>query len=170
MTLPQFSVTIRNEYRDCCLTDSYQDAGCGINVSGFDPKTLTTINGSQNQTCHKHGRPGRLCDRLIFGRLNKVDRDFVCAAELKGGTNLDASVAIKQIQSGLNLAHSVLANQSTVTWYPLLVYSGSSKGHGLNLLRSRKVSFRGEKQLVDRINCGSNLHRYLSRPHRQQSS
>ena len=168
MKPPQFVETIRNQYRDCCLTDSYEDEGCRINIAGFSPSALTTIHGTQNQNCPNHRRPGRLCDRLIFGRLDSLNRDFVCAAELKGGNNLDASVAINQIQSGLNLAHSVLDNQSTVTWYPLLVYSGSSKGHGLNLLRSRRVSFRGKKQLVDRINCGSNLLGYLSQANRRQ--
>ena len=170
MTLPQFSVTIRNEYRDCCLTDSYEDAGCRIDISGFNPRALTTIHGTQNQNCPKHRQPGRLCDRLIFGRVDSWGRDFVCAAELKGGNNLDAPVAIEQIQSGLSLAQVLLNSPSTVIWYPLLFYSGSLKGHGLNLLRNRRVSFRGRKRLVDKVNCGSNLHRYLSRPHRQQSS
>ena len=149
MTLPQFAVTIRNEYRDCCLTDSYEDAGCRIDTNGFNRSALTTINGSQNQGCPKHQKSGQMCDRLIFGRLDNLSKDFVCAAELKGGKNVDASVAIKQIQNGLDLARTVLGNQATVVWYPLLFYSGSLKGYGLKLLKTRRVSFPGGKRIVD---------------------
>ena len=161
MTSPKFAETIRSRYHDCCLTDSYEDEGCRIDISGFTPGSLTTIHGSKHQHClkHKHRSPRRLCDRLIFGRL--ASRDFVCAAELKGGKNLDASVAREQIQSGLILAHGALGNRSKVGWYPLLFYRGRLRGHGLQLLRTRTVSFGREKRLVDRVDCGSSLRSYL---------
>ena len=155
MTFPKFAEAVYKQYRDCCLTDSYEDEGCQIDVSGFNPGSLTTIHGTKHQSCSKHQRPGRLCDRLIFGRL--ASRDFVCAAELKGGKTLDASVAIGQIQSGLALAHNVLGSRPTVEWYPLLFYGGRSRGHGLKLLRTKPVSFGGKKKLVDRVDCGSSL-------------
>ena len=161
MTSPKFAETVNNQYHGCCLTCCYEDQGCRIDISGFNPGDLTAIHGTKHQHCLKHRRPGRLCDRLIFGRLDSLNRDFVCAAELKGGKNLDASVAISQIQSGLTLAHGMLDGPSSVDWYPLLFYSGGARGHGLNLLRSRKVSFRGKKKLVDRVDCGSSLLRYL---------
>ena len=162
MTSPRFAEVVYNQYRDCCLTDSYEDEGCKIDVSGFNPGSLTTIHGTKHQDCSKHQRPGRLCDRLIFGRVDNLNRDFVCAAELKGGRNLDASVAIEQIQNGLTLAHGMLGNRSTVDWYPLLFYGGRLRGHGLDLLRSRKVSFGGKKRLVDRVDCGASLLRCLT--------
>ena len=168
MTSPKFAETVHNQYHDCCLTDCYEDAGCRIDIGGFNPGSLTTIHGTKHQHClkHKHQTPGRLCDRLIFGRLDNLTRDFVCAAELKGGKNLDASVAIGQIQGGLTLAHGMLGNRSTVDWYPLLFYGGRLRGHGLDLLRTRRVSFRGKKKSVDQVECGSSLLRYLSRSQR----
>ena len=152
---------IRREYGGCCLTDSYRDQGCGIDVSGFNPHALVTIHGTQFQRCPKHGSSSRLCDRLIFGRLVRSNRPFVCAAELKGGKNLDASVAIKQIQGGLDLAGRVLSNRSKIDWYPLLFYSGGPQKRELGVLRTRKVRFRGEQRIVDRVDCGSSLIRYL---------
>ena len=166
MTSPPFAAEIYNQYRDCCMTDSYEDEGCEIDVSGFNPGSLTTIHGTKHQSCSRHRRPGRLCDRLIFGRVDELKRDFVCAAELKGGRNLDASVAIGQIQNGLTLAHEMLANPSTVYWYPLLFYGGSLRGRGLDLLRTRRVTFGGKKKLVDRVDCGYSLLRCLSVPQR----
>ena len=151
MTSPRFAETVHNQYHDCCLTDCYEDEGCRIDIGGFNPGSLTTIHGTKHQDCLKHRRPGRLCDRLIFGRLDNLNRDLVCAAELKGGKNPDASVAINQIQGGLTLAQGMLDGRSTVDWYPLLFCQGRSRGHGLKLLRSRKVSFRGKRKLVDRV-------------------
>ena len=85
MTSPRFAETVYNQYHDCCLADSYEDEGCRIDIGGFNSGVLTTIDGTRHQHCPKHRQPGRLCDRLIFGRLNNLNRDFVCAAELKGG-------------------------------------------------------------------------------------
>ena len=168
MTSPKFAETIDNQYHGCCLTNCYEDEGCRIDIGGFNLGALTTIHGTKHQHCPKHKQrgPGRLCDRLIFGRLDNLNRDFVCAAELKGGKNLDASVAIRQIQGGLDLAHGILDGRSTVDWYPLLFYSGGARGPGLKLLRSKKVSFGGKKKLVDRVDCGSILLKHLSRPQR----
>ena len=164
MTSPKFAETVYNQHHGCCLTDCYEDEGCRIDIGGFNPGDLTTIHGTKYQYClkHKHQSLGRLCDRLIFGRLDNLNRDFVCAAELKGGKKVDASVAIRQIQGGLNLAHGMLHGLSPVDWYPLLFCSGGSRGLGLKLLRSRKVSFRGKKKLVDKVDCGSRLLRCLS--------
>ena len=162
MTSPKFAETVHNQYHDCCLTDCYEDEGCKIDIGGFNSGSLTTIHGTKHQDCLKHRSPGRLCDRLIFGRLDNLNRDFLCAAELKGGKNLDASVAIRQIQSGLALADVMLDGRSTVDWYPLLFYQGKSRGHALKLLRSKKVFFRGKKKSVDRVDCGSSLLRHLS--------
>ena len=159
MTSPKFAETVHTQYHDCCLTNCYENEGCRIDIGGFNSGSLITIHGTKYQHCLKHQKPGRLCDRLIFGRL--ASRDFVCAAELKGGKNLHASVAIDQIQNGLTLAHGMLSNQSTVDWYPLLFYRGGLRGHGLRLLGSRKVSFGGKKKLVERVDCGSSLLRCL---------
>ena len=164
MTSPKFAETVHNQYHDCCLADSYEDDGCKIDIGGFNSGVLITIDGTKHQHCLKHRSSGRLCDRLIFGRL--ASRDFVCAAELKGGKNLDASVGIKQIQSGLTLAHRMLGNGTTVDWYPLLFYGGSLRGQGLKLLRSRKVSFGGMRKSVQQVKCGSSLLKHLSRSRR----
>ena len=160
MAYSQLAESIRNTYGDCCLTDSYVEPNCRIDTSGFDEPNLATIHGDQNQGCPNHRVANRLCDRLIFGRLTT---DFVCAAELKGGRNPEVPKAIAQIQGGLNLASSILRNQTVERWYPLLFSRGKMKGNDLRTLQTRTVSFGGKKRLVDRIDCGSNLLAYLNR-------
>ena len=100
---------LRDEYSECCLTNDYQENHCRIALTGLDPSTLVTIDGDQNQQCSKHRQPGRLCDRLIFGYLGK---EFICAAEIKGGKNPEVPKAVHQIQGGLDLAREMLSNRT----------------------------------------------------------
>ena len=100
MAFSRLAESIRDTYGDCCLTESYAEPNCRIDTSGLEGPQLAAIHGDLNQRCPNHRVATRLCDRLIFGRLNE---DFVCAAELKGGRNSEVPKAIAQIQGGLNL-------------------------------------------------------------------
>ena len=160
MAYSQMAESIRDTYGDCCLTNSYSEPNCRIDVSGLESAELATVHGDQNQNCPEHKRPNRLCDRLIFGQLND---DFICAAELKGGRNGEIPKAIRQIQGGLNLARSILGNRNIERWYPLLFFRGKLRGNDLRTIQTRTVSYGGKKKLVDRIDCGSNLLAYLTR-------
>ena len=162
MVYSQLAESIRSTYAACCLTDSYSETNCRIDVSGLDRSELATVHGDCNQRCQKHKVSSRLCDRLIFGRL---DQDFMCAVEIKGGKNPEVSKAIKQIQGGLDLAKSILQNRTVERWYPLLLFSGKMKGNDLRILQTRKVAYSGKekKKLVDRIDCGSSLLAYLNK-------
>ena len=156
----QMAEGIRNAYSDCCLTDSYSEPNCRIDVSGLETAELATVHGDQNQSCLKHKVATRLCDRLIFGRL---DGDFICAAELKGGRNPEVPKAITQIQGGLDLARSILRSRTVEKWYPLLLFRGSMRGNDLRAIQTITVSYGGKRKLVDRIDCGSSLLAYLNR-------
>ena len=160
MAYSRMAESIRNTYGNCCLTDSYTEPNCRIDVSGLEASELATIHGDLNQRCLKHGVANRLCDRLIFGRHNG---DFLCAAELKGGRNPEVPKAIQQIQGGLGLARTILRNRTIEKWYPLLFFRGKMKGNDLRAIQTRTVSYGGKKKLVDRIDCGSSLLAYLNR-------
>ena len=160
MAYSQMAESIREAYGNCCLTDSYVEPNCRIDVSGLENSQLATVHGDLNQRCRDHGRPTRLCDRLLFGHL---DEDFICAAELKGGKNPEVPKAIRQIQGGLDLARSILGNRTIERWYPLLFFRGKMKGNDLRALQTRTVSYGGKKKLLDRIDCGSSLLNYLNR-------
>ena len=163
MTQDPVISNLRHEHRDCCLTDSYQEYNCRLDVRGLDGASLTTLHGSSYQL--NHAWQGRLCDRILFGQHNG---SFVCAVELKGGRNIIMSDAINQIQRGLDLAASLLPPRAAEKWYPLLLYSGSMSGRERNLIRSKTVSYRGKSVRVDRIDCGSSLLDYLNGQKRNQ--
>ena len=160
MAYSQLAESIRDTYGNCCLTDSFTEPNCRIDVSGLEDSRLATIHGDFNQRCPNHGVATRLCDRLIFGRLNE---NFICAAELKGGRNPEVPKAVRQIQGGLDLARSILGNRVIERWYPLLFARGKIKGTGKRVLQTRRVSYGGKKKLVDQLDCGSNLLAYLNR-------
>ncbi len=160
MAYSQLAESIRDTYGDCCLTDSYSEPNCRIDVSGLKTEGLATVHGDQNQSCPKHRVASRLCDRLIFGWLSE---DFICAAELKGGRNPEVPKAISQIQGGLELARSILRNRTIEKWYPVLFFRGKMKGNDLRAIQTKTVSYGGKRKLVDRIDCGSSLLAYLNR-------
>ena len=163
MTLESVISNIRDDHRDCCITGSYEDEGCRLDTNGLTLSLLAAFHGGNYQL--NHAWTGRLCDRVIIGQSHG---GFVCAVEFKGGNNIIMSVAIEQIQGGLDLAAFLLPTRSPEKWYPLLVYSGSMSGRERDLLRNKKVSYRGNKARVDRIDCGSSLLNYLVRQHRNR--
>ena len=159
MAYSQMAESIRSTYGNCCLTDSYTEPNCRIDISGLESSDVATVHGDLNQGCPTHGAAGRLCDRLIFGRFKE---DFICAVELKGGRNPEVPKAISQIQGGLDLARSILGSRLVDKWYPMLFFGGSMRGNDLRAIQTRTVSYGGKKKLIDRIDCGSSLLGYLN--------
>ena len=157
MTSRGITAVIRAQHGSCCLTNSYRDRGCTIDVRGLDRSRLATIHGDKHQK--QHEITGKLCDRLIFG---DGDRAFLCSVELKGGKNVRVSEAIEQIQRGLDLAVGLLDSDPDWDWYPLMAYRSGVSSTEVRLPLSRRVSFRGKKKLIDMVKCGFSLLRYLS--------
>ena len=148
---------VRQEHSHCCITDSYEENRCGLDMRGIERSELVTLHGTQYQLNHRW--QGRLCDRIIFGRIDEI---FVCAVEFKGGRSADISTAIDQIQGGLNLAVELRLGQWATDWHPLLVYSGSVPRDEVTVIRTKQVSFRNQRRLVRRIECSSSLLSYLN--------
>ena len=49
MAYSPLAESIRATYGDCCLTDSYSEPNCRIDVSGLEDSELGTIHGDSNQ-------------------------------------------------------------------------------------------------------------------------
>ena len=161
MTLASTVAGIRDSHNDCCIDHSthyFEDEDTRLYIRGLPRNLLTALNGTKYQS--NHPWEGRLCDRIIIGQSGD---NYVCAVEMKGGNSPDMSVAISQIQRGLDLLASLLQNASPQNWYPLLVYSGSMSGRERDLLRNKRVKYRGGTARVDRIDRDSDLLTYLNR-------
>ena len=83
------------------------------------------------------------------------------AVELKGGRNIRASDAIKQIQNGLTVAESMLGNQTVAAWFPTLLFNGRLAQDDAQLLRTKQVRFRREPKVIIKRNCGTRLSAIL---------
>ena len=150
---------VLREHQSCCITDSYEENRCGLDVRGLEFSNLIALHGTNYQL--NHNWQGRLCDRIIMGSL---DENFVCAVEFKGGRSADIATAVEQIQGGLNLAAALRLGSWAAEWHPILVYSGSVPRDELNVLQRRQVTYRNQKRLVRRIDCGSRLLDHLNKP------
>ena len=161
MTLATTIRNVRKSHNDCCVDHSthyLEDENIRLDIRGLKRDLLTALSGTSYQS--NHPWDGRLCDRIIIGQS---DGDFVRAVEMKGGNSPDMSVAINQIQRGLDLIASLLQNASPKNWYPLLVYSGSMSRSDKSLQLKKTVSYRGRKSTVHRIDDRSSLMAYLNR-------
>ena len=147
---------VRSTHSQCCLTRKSGERNCSLNMRGFDPPSVVMLDGSKYQREHSYGE--RLCDRIVFGRWEGTD--FVCAAELKGGGNLDVSEAIQQIQNGLSVAASLLSGHEVENWFPVLLFRGGLRAIGTTKLRTRLVTLptrqRNPLEIIKR-DCGSCL-------------
>ena len=127
---------IRSIHSQCCITRRSGERNCSLNTRGFDSSSLVMLDGTRYQRAHSYS--DKLCDRIVFGRWE--DTNFVCAAELKGGRNLDVSEAIQQIQNGLSVAASALYHHEIDNWFPVLLYRGGLGAIGTTKLRTRLVT------------------------------
>ena len=158
MTLDPAINRVLREHQSCCITDSYEENRCGLDVRGLERSNLIALHGTNYQSNHRW--QGRLCDRIIMGSL---DENFVCAVEFKGGRSADIATAIDQIQGGLNLAVDLQLGSWATKWHPILVYSGSVPRDELTVLQRKQVTYRNQKRLVRRLDCGSSLLNYLNK-------
>ena len=142
---------IRRRYASS-TTESCSEDRCSLGLNGLAPESLAIIDGAEYQRAQRF--PEKLCDRMVF----LAGRGLVIAAvELKGGRNLDVSTAIEQIQNGLTVAGDILRGCVVKDWIPMLMYSGRMTPRVANVLRTRRVRFRGERKIVDRKDCGTQL-------------
>ena len=147
--------SIRRNHKDC-TTQSCREKGCGLQLDSMDRKSSAIIHGSKYQ--ENHHFTGKLCDRIVFCG----EHGFVLAAvELKSGGTIHLSDAITQIQNGLRVAGNILGNRPVAQWFPLLLYSGSMKPNETRLLRTKSVTFREERKIVEKRNCGARFSAIL---------
>jgi len=147
--------TIRWDYQDC-ITRTCRENRCRLQLNGVSPASLAIIHGTKYQKNHHFTE--KLCDRIVFCG----ERDFVLAAvELKSGGTIHLSDAITQIQNGLRVAGNILGNRPVAQRFPLLLYSGSMKPNETRLLRTKSVTFREERKIVEKRNCGARFSAIL---------
>ena len=159
MTSSQFLQEVRTRRQDGCVVDRCEDQGCELALDGLDPDRLATIGGTNYQAEHRFN--GGLCDFIVFG---DDGQRFICAAELKGGANLDAREALDQIKNGLCLAEEHAGDHPVESWFPLLLHDQvNPRSRQVRFLNSNQVEFRGERRRIRVVPCVSHL-RPIVRP------
>ena len=107
--------------------------------------------------CLKKARKlkGRICDFALLWK----HKPRVTVIEMKGGQVLKIGQLVEQLQMGLDALDGLLGGQNVGEFVPILLFAGK-KNPG-KALRSRRVTFRGQKRLVLPAPCGSQLSTIL---------
>ena len=162
MTLASIITDIRNSHDDCCIDHSshyFEDEGIRLEITRIGRDTLTALNGHQLSSRTILGKGGSATESSLVSQTAALSVPLNLRAEIAR----NMSVAINQIQRGLELLASLLQNASPQKWFPFLVYSGSMSKQDRNLQRKKTVSFRGRRSTVERIDDRSSLLNYLNR-------
>ena len=153
MSNSQFLDDLRARHHDCCLVDECQDEGCELVPDGLDPKQLVIIGGTNYQAQLRF--TARLCDFVCFGGDGQR---FICAAEFKGGGNVEMQRTVDQIQNGLNVADNNVGEHTVDSWFPLLLHGTQILPWRMDrFLLANQVEFRGERKRIQAKPCGSQL-------------
>ena len=164
MTTTQVLNSIRDAHRDCCIIDNCRDHGCSVNLTGISPESLVIIHGERHR--QKHGDPGlKIADRIIFANLPNF---LATVIELKGGNSIrrrDIRDAVEQVQMGVRVVERLLPARQIANLTPtlFLAYSGSMSRRDSTYLKDNRITFRGSRIPLVRVNCGASLVDILAR-------
>lgn len=134
------------ERADRCCVRRCKANGCEAKIAGdLDPRVLVDMDrflpaGDEDR-----------CDFLLVSNRGNL----VAPLELKKGQTR-AGEALRQLQAGTREADKLVPAGERTGFRPVVV-SGDISRHDLNLLKQRKISFRGRKATAVRIRCGEYL-------------
>ena len=157
MTFSDFLRDIANRHSDC-IAKSFQEKGCGLDLSWVNRDSLFCIHGTKYQ--RKDRNFGKLADRVIF---SSIQGGFVCSLELKSGTIGNVRDVVEQIQGGLRLAERELPGIDVSHWFPLLLHGRSVHPIDRKELDAKRnrVYFRNEPKPIQLEQCGFRLSENL---------
>ena len=150
---------IKGEVEEGCLVSRITRNRCDVAISDISCCHLVIdldIEGGPFNLSDKRG------DYLFISTVGQ--RDLVVGLELKSGKLRSISDCVKQLQSCADYIESLASDGCAVVFVPCLVSAGMSK-YARERLRARpaRVRFRGQSIEVQRMKCGDQLSKHLSR-------
>ena len=147
-----FVSTIAARISDQCRSRRCRKNGCTLSMSRA-PTPAILIDMDSSEAPQATSRTNR-CDYLFFGGTE----NWVVPLELKRGKP-NASEIIPQLQSGANIADSLVPAGTDVTFRPVAVYGGQLTRIERNrlLARRNRIRFRDLRLLTTMVRCGTEL-------------
>lgn len=142
---------------DSCRANHCDADGCRVNLAGAPPVRVIV----DMEKCKTLPIPAnqKRCDYLFVGEAR--NSNLVVPIELKGGRP-KASIALEQIAGGVKTADAWLPQGSSFQFVPVLAHGKKIHRHDFNVLRSRRISFRGQRKGTVLIRCGDPLTKALN--------
>jgi hypothetical protein len=134
---------------NCCFIETCSEGKCKVELPSDG--IFSCISGTQYQANHDPDK--RLCDCIVF--WSRAAKDIAIAVELKGGS-IPANKALDQLQGGADLVEQLTEQPRKIRFFAVLVLR---RVHAMEtrILRRRRISFRGQAQLVSLARCGDKL-------------
>lgn len=136
------------QHRNCCGVLRCGERGCRI---ALPPPPRLVLNGDKLQD---HGRPGKLCDCLVFW-THSSKGPAVVILELKSGS-IPVNKAADQLQAGATLVESLLAGCEPA-FAPVLVKRRGLHPLDTKVLGQRRIRFQHRDYPIRTVSCGASV-------------
>ena len=145
-----------------CLSQRCRKGGCDLELGGnLDPFLLIDMDHRKAPILC---RMERKCDYIFVGGPGK---SWAIPLEMKRGRP-HADEMARQLQSGADLASSLIPEDLQVRFMAVGVYGGTLRRSESDRLRRKKVRFRRKEHGVTLVRCGKALSDVLSGSWKQQ--
>ena len=136
-----------------------RDSRCSLSLHEVPgPYVLIQVDSPGNPPPEVSGR--QRCDYLFVGGHDEGEGPWVVPVELTTGRSKSGSDILEQLNGGLAIANGRLRQGIRFRFRPVVAHGPSGLGRiATDFLRSRsnRVNFRGQRERVAIVPCGSRL-------------
>ena len=135
--------------------NSFRRGRCSVNLTGVSENDRVVVDLDKVFPSGQEGE--NQCECVLF-HFDDAGNFVVVPMELKGGGNVDASQAAKQLKGGAAFAIDYTPRNVKSTCHPVLFHNGISRAEVRQLSKSQaRVRFRGKSFEIKTARCGRKL-------------
>ena len=155
MTPTALLAGVREATPTSCQSTGCSKPGCSLPVArSLRPFVLVDLDAEGSPAPPDAPR----CDFLFFGTAEEAEALRFAPIELKKGSPIALKVR-GQLQAGSDIGDSVLPEEATVVFQPVLGYGGALRKVQRRRLRELVIHFRKSEAVPRRLQCGDSLAR-----------
>ena len=142
------------------IGNSFRRGQCRVNLADVSEDDRVVVDLDKIFPAGQEGK--NQCECVLF-YFNDTGNFVVVPIELKGGGNVDASEAVRQLKGGAAFATDHIPSRSKSICHPVLFHNGISRAEVRQLKNNQsKIHFRGKSSEIKTARCGGKLSDVLS--------
>ena len=135
--------------------NSFRRGRCSTDLTGVSENDRVVVDLDKVFPSGQQGE--NQCECVLF-YFDDAENFVVVPIELKGGSNVDASEAVKQLKAGAAFAIDYTPRSVKSVCYPVLFHNGISRAEVRQLNKSQsRVPFQGKSFEIKTTRCGGKL-------------